>query len=330
VIYYTLPDSTQAVTMEFLDSAGHLVRRLSSRLDSAGLADSVEHADSVKAVRRDSLTKAGVAPDSITKLLAIPDTTHAEEPAFGDEDSHHMPRPPRVPAKMGLNQFAWNMRFPDASGFDNLIMWAASVSGPVVPPGRYTVRLIVGSETQSQPLIIKADPRSGATPAGLQAQVALLMQIYDRFSAANDAVKTIRNVTYQIHTDSAAGAAFISAATPVIHRMSAIERELYQVKNQSGQDPLNFPIELNNKIAALANTVASADGRPTGPSYAVFRVLSAQLDTQLVALKAVLTTDIPKLNAMLRTAGQPEIVPRAVEPPAPKAAKTTAVTSTEE
>ncbi len=46
--------------MEFLDSAGHLVRRLSSRLDSAGLADSVEHADSVKAVRRDSLTKAGV------------------------------------------------------------------------------------------------------------------------------------------------------------------------------------------------------------------------------------------------------------------------------
>ncbi len=76
---------------------------------------------------------------------------------------------------------------------------------------------------------------------------------------------------------------------------------------------------LNNKIASLAGTVASADGRPTAPSYAVFRVLSAQLDTQLVALKAVLATDIPKLNAMLRAAGQPEIVPRAVEPPAGEA-----------
>ncbi len=327
VIYYTLPDSTQAVSMEFLDSAGHLVRRLSSRLDSAGLADSVEHADSVKAVRRDSLTKAGVPADSIAKLLAIPDTTHADEAAFGDEDSHHMPRPPRVPAKTGLNMFAWNMRYPDASGFDNLIMWAANVNGPIAPPGRYTVRVTVGSETQSQPLIIKADPRSTATPAGIQAQFALLMQIHDRFSAANDAVKTIRNVTYQIRTDSAAGAAFVTAAAPVVDHMSAIERRLYQVKNQSGQDPLNFPIMLNNKIASLAGTVASADGRPTGPSYAVFRVLSAQLDTQLVALKAVLATDIPKLNAMLRAAGQPEIVPRAVEPPAAKPAKTTAVTS---
>ncbi len=82
-----------------------------------------------------------------------------------------MPRPPRVPAKTGLNMFAWNMRYPDASGFDNLIMWAANVNGPIAPPGRYTVRLTVGSETQSQPLIIKADPRSTATPAGIAGAV---------------------------------------------------------------------------------------------------------------------------------------------------------------
>ncbi len=328
MIYYALSDSTQPVTMEFLDSAGHLVRRLSSRLDSAGLADSVEHADSVKAVRRDSLTRAGVAPDSIAKLLAVPDTSHAQQ--SDDEDApRHLPRPPRVPAKTGLNMFAWNMRYPDASGFDNLVMWAGNLNGPVAPPGRYTVRLTVGNETQSQPLIIKADPRTTGTPAGIRAQFALLMQIRDRVSAANDAVKTIRNVTYQIHTDSAgAGQAFVAAAAPVVDRIGTIERALYQVKNQASEDPLNYPIRLNNKIASLAGTVASADGQPTAPSYAVFKVLSAQLDTQLVTLKTVLATELPKLNALLRAAGQPEIVPRAVEPPVAKPAKTTAVTST--
>jgi photosystem II stability/assembly factor-like uncharacterized protein len=316
MIYYTLPDSTSPITMEFLDPAGHLVRRLSSRLDSAGLADSTEHADSVKEVRRDSLTRAHVPADSIAKLLAIPDTTHGEPEG---EDSHHVPPPPRVPAKLGLNMFAWNMRYPDASAFDNLIMWSAGVRGPVAPPGRYTVRLIAGSDTESRPLIIKADPRSRATPAALAAQFALLMRIRDRLSAANDAVKTIRNVDYQIQADSAgAPAELTAAAVPLTERMRVIERTLYQVDNRSSQDPLNFPIRVNNKIAALANTAASADGRPTASTYAVLSALSVQLDTQLVALRTTLATYLPKLNAMRRASGRPEIVPRAVEPPPAK------------
>ena len=221
---------------------------------------------------------------------------------------------------MGLNMFAWNMRYPDASAFEGLIMWAASVNGPVVPPGRYTVRLSVGSDVQTQPLIIKADPRSTATLEAIQAQFALLMRIHDRVSAANDAVKTVRYVTYQIATDSAAGppAGFVAAAAPFVTRIQAIEAQIYQVKNQSGQDPLNYPIRLNNKIASLAGTVASANGRPTAPSYEVFTTLSAQLDTQLVALKTVLATELPKLNAMLKAAGQPEIVASPVDPPLKK------------
>ncbi|HZS62809.1 MAG TPA: glycosyl hydrolase [Gemmatimonadaceae bacterium] len=322
VIYYTLADSTSAVTMDILDSAGRTVRKLSSRLDSASLADSIETADSVKAVRRDSLTKAGVSADSINKLLAHPDTTKASN----DGENFKVPPPPRIPAKMGLNMFAWNMRYPDASAFDNLIMWAGGVAGPVAPPGRYTVKLTVGNETQSQPLIIRADPRSTATPAQLTAQFALLMKIRDRLSAANDAVKTIRNVAYQIHTDSAdAPTGFVDAASPFVARLHTIEAELYQVKNRSGQDPLNFPIRLNNEIAALAGTVASADGRPTAPTYAVFQTLSVELDKQLASLKTVIATDLPKLNVILKNAGRPEIVPRPEEPPRQKKPTITAM-----
>ena len=335
VIYYTLADSAQPVTMEFSDSAGHLVRRLSSRLDSAGLADSVQHADSVRGVLRDSLTKAGLSTDSIAKIVAVRDTAQREpasDESAGDEDSHHVPRPPRVPAKRGLNTFAWNMRYPDASAFEGFVFWAGNVNGPVVPPGRYTVKLIAGNETQSQPLIIKADPRSSASPEAIAAQFALLMQIRDRLSAANDAVKTVRYVNYQIENDIAGGApaGFASASAPVVARIKEIEAQIYQVQNQSGQDPLNYPIRLNNKIASLAGTVASANGRPTAPSYEVFATLSVQLDTQLVALKTVLAKELPKLNTMLKAAGQPEIVARPVDPPPAKKPTPTAVTSTTE
>jgi hypothetical protein len=168
-------------------------------------------------------------------------------------------------------------------------------------------------------LIIRGDPRSPATPAAYAAQFALAMRIRDRLSAANDAVKTIRNVAYQIQTDSAdAPTGFMDVASPFEVRLRTIESELYQVKNRSSQDPLNFPIKLNNEIAALAGTVASAQGRPTAPTYAVFDTLSVQLDKELAALKTVIVSDLPKLNAILKAAGRPEIVPRAEEPPRAK------------
>jgi hypothetical protein len=122
-------------------------------------------------------------------------------------------------------------------------------------------------------------------------------------------VKSIRAVKQQIAERKAkAPRAFATEADRLVARLSAIEGEIYQVKNQSGQDPLNYPIKLNNKIAALSGVVASADARPTKQSYEVFDMLSAQLDTQLAALKRELDTGLPKLNAMLKGVGEKEIV----------------------
>ena len=219
------------------------------------------------------------------------------------------------------------MRYPDASGFDSLIMWAANVNGPVAPPGRYTVRLTVGSDVQSQPLIIKADPRSTATPEAIAAQFALLMQIHDRLSAANDAVKTIRNVTYQIRPT-------VPPAPGRLHRrrrrssahMSAIEAADLSGSRTRAARPAQLPIRLNNKIASLAGTVASADGRPTGPSYAVFRVLSAQLDHPTRCAQDGPRHGDPETRSDAASRWPTGDRPAAVEPPAAKPAKTTAVT----
>jgi ATP-dependent DNA ligase len=82
-------------------------------------------------------------------------------------------------------------------------------------------------------------------------------------------------------------------------KLSAVEEEIYQVRNRSNQDPLNFPIKLNNKLAALERVVESGDGRPNASSYTVFKELSDQAAVQKGKLDAVLKTDLPAVNKLL-------------------------------
>ena len=71
------------------------------------------------------------------------------------------------------------------------------------------------------------------------------------------------------------------AGTALNKNLTAVEETLYQTKNQSNQDPLNYPIRLNNKLAALGGVVGSAEAAPTAQSYAVYDELVTQIDAQL-------------------------------------------------
>jgi len=158
------------------------------------------------------------------------------------------------------------------------------------------------------------DPRTGATDADLVAQFDFLVEIRDAVTAANDAVKTIRNVKYQMaerekSLRGADSASFAAVAAELARNMSAVEEELYQVRNQSSQDPLNYPIKLNNKIAALTGHVASYEAAPTAQSRQVFALLKQDLDAQLDTLRRVMAEGLPKVNGILTRAGQKEIVP---------------------
>ena len=225
--------------------------------------------------------------------------------------------PARVPNRAGLNQFSWNLRYPDAVAFENMIFWAGGVTGPAAVPGAYSIRMRVNGQTFTEPLTLLKDPRVTATQSDLQEQFNFLIKIRDRTSDANNAVRTIRNVKAQLaqrraSVPAAQAAAYAGAADALASKLSAIEAEIYQVKNQSGQDPLNYPIKLNNKIAALAGSVGNADSKPTAQSYAVFNELSKQLDVQLAAMHTALG-DLGSINSMLTAAGKKTIVPGTAE-----------------
>jgi hypothetical protein len=270
----------------------------------------------------DSLRVAGIAEDSIQKLVRVAtDAAGGIEPA-SDDEGFRVPPTPRAPNRRGVNSFSWNMRYPDASSFQGMILWAASVQGPLAPPGTYAIRLTVNGKpigTESFKLI--PDPRSkGVTSADYAEQFALLTKIRDRFSETNDAVKTIRYVKRELsdrqkRLAADRQAAFGTTATALEQALSQVEDSLYQTKNRSGQDPLNYPIRLNNKIGALMGVVASADGRPTQQSYAVLTELSRELDRELAILKQTLSTGLPRVNSMLRDAGLPPVEAKPVDAP---------------
>src|SRR5262249_47356876 len=127
------------------------------------------------------------------------DSTATQTPAAGGEDFFGPPPPMRVPNKRGVNTFLWNMRYPDATNFPGMILWAANVTGPLVPPGSYQVRLLVGGRpVATESFKVLADPRIKATLAEWQEQSRLALQVRDRFSEANDAVKEIRRVKTEL------------------------------------------------------------------------------------------------------------------------------------
>jgi hypothetical protein len=315
MIYYWLKDKDQEVKLDILDAAGRLIQSFTSKPDSLTVADSVR-ADSAKRVRTDSLKLAGVT-DSVTIDSIVKADT------LKDVDKPWPRRPPALPRpanKAGLNMFVWNMRYPDAAAFWGMV--GVNTTGPMALPGSYRVRLRVGGRTASSSVALKPDPRATVTPVELREQFAFLRRLRDTVHAATTAILTIRNVRAQIEDRLAAAPAsdmarLGPAARALAERLSAIESELYQVRNRSFQDPLNFPPKLVERIGELASTVGSADARPTAQSYDVFRMFAPELQQQLVALRETLRRDLPAVNAGLRGAKLASVVPRAAEPGPP-------------
>jgi hypothetical protein len=220
----------------------------------------------------------------------------------------------RAPAEAGMNRFVWNMRYPDAERVPGAILWGGSTAGPIAPPGIYQIKLTVGEEAQSREWEWKIDPRIEASTQDLWEQFDLLIEMRDALSRVNTAINSLRHIRAKIgtllteikgHPESSAA---LKAGEEIRQKLTAVEGILIQAKSKSGQDPLNYPIRLDNKIAALASVVAAADARPTDQSRDLFKELMEKADVEIANLKEIVDTDVPRLNLLLRDAGIPHII----------------------
>jgi len=221
--------------------------------------------------------------------------------------------PARIHAQAGMNRFIWDLHYPDATTFPGLIMWAGSTRGPMIVPGTYTAKLTVGDKTQTQQFVVKSDPRLKTTAAEFSAQLSLSLQLRDKLSQVNQAVVDIRAAKKQLEDyaarlkDDAAAKKVADAARDLDKRLTAVEEELYQVKNQSSQDPLNFPIKLNNRIAALLGVVQDTDAGPTKQSNVVYEGLASEANAQLRAADKLLKDDVAQFNKLVKDSNIPAV-----------------------
>jgi hypothetical protein len=206
------------------------------------------------------------------------------------------------------------MHHGDASRFPGLVMWAGSVNGPAAAPGEYTVRVTVDGKAYTEKFSVKKDPRLKFTDADYAAQLKLGLEIRDKLSAIHDGITKIRDARKQIDDltalwkDDPKGAKVVSTGKALNDKMKAVEEVLYQTKNQSSQDPLNFPIRLNNRLAALGGVVAEGDGAPTAQDYVVFKELTAEIDPQLAKLDEIMKKDLADFNKTVRDANLPAVM----------------------
>jgi photosystem II stability/assembly factor-like uncharacterized protein len=207
--------------------------------------------------------------------------------------------PPTTSMAAGLNRTTWNLDYPGPTTFPGMVLWGATTSGPAAPPGTYQVRLTVDGKSQTQPLVVKRHPLRSATDADLKEQFDLGIRIRDKASEANNAVILIRSVKQQVKDRLAKSSdpQLADAGGKLAANLSAVEEAIYQVKNQSSQDPLNFPIRINNRIASLLRAVNTGDGKPIASINPILQDLIGELKVQTDKLQQVLAADLPAFNA---------------------------------
>ena len=239
----------------------------------------------------------------------VPDSVKAEVIDAAGAVVRTLAPPP--PVGGGLQRINWDLRYPGAVVFPGMIMRSAQPGrGPIAPPGRYTLRVRFDGQVQERGFAVKRNPTlSGVTDADLAEQFALALKIRDKTSQANQAVIRIRGLKEEAMRrgrDSGNRDAQV-ASRAFIEALGGVEEEIYQVKNRSPKDPLNYPIRTNNRLAALQRVVESAEARPTDQSYAVFALLSDELAASLAKLDAALSGELAALNAVLRSKGLPPL-----------------------
>ena len=262
-VYYSLQRAAvenEEVILEFLDAGGRLVRRFSS------------------------LQEEPSGPDYLVKFYGAPATAR------------------KLPAKPGLNRFVWDLRFPQPTWFEGMILSGSWPRGPRVVPGTYQVRLTAAGRTMTQPFEVTKSPQLSTTQVDYQKRFGLLMRIRDKVTETHEAIARIRQFRAQVEAIARSfelEKGLSDEARDLIVGFTSVEKALYQTKNESRQDTLNFPIRLHNKLTALAGVVESAEAAPTDQSYEVYGAIAGQIDEQLAILK-VLTARLSALKQRVR------------------------------
>jgi hypothetical protein len=199
--------------------------------------------------------------------------------------------------------------YPGAEKVKGMILWWGSLAGPKAIPGAYSVELNINGTSQTQSFNILKDPRSSSSITDLKAKFDFILAVRDKLTETHKALKNIKKIRKQVAvlkkaiSDKKAHKDLITFADDIVKRMTVIENNLYQTKSKSNQDPLNFPIKLNNKLAHLNALTGMGNFKPTDQAYAFKKEVTAAIDKELKNLYQIFNNDVKQLNDKVKASG---------------------------
>ena len=218
-----------------------------------------------------------------------------------------------IKLNIGNNQFVWDMQYPSAEKIDDLILWNGVPGGITAIPGNYTAIIRVDKDSVEVPFTLLADPNYICSQADYDAQLDFLLQIQGKFNETMNAIKDIRSARTQMKD-------FVSKqgkdcpkeikqmSDSLSKELTAVEEKLHQTKAKSGQDVLNYPIRLDDKLGGVYDMVSSGNMAPSKQARDVYAELAVQVDTEMSKLKGILDGGIKAFNKLVREKELPTVV----------------------
>jgi hypothetical protein len=247
--------------------------------------------------------------DSTKASMTILDRDHKLIRSFSTDAKENNAK---MDLSKGMNQFVWDMRYPETERIEGMILWNGVPGSILAPPGDYFARLKLGMDSVEVPFTIKADPNYKISQQDYDAQFAFLSQVRDKFNQTQKAIKDIRTLRTQINS-------FVSLqgkdvpkevkqmADSINKQLTSIEEALYQTKSRSGQDVLNYPIRLNDKLSGVFDVASSGNFAPSKQVKEVYNDLAALIDQELARFQSIQQNQIPAFNQLIREKSLPVI-----------------------
>jgi photosystem II stability/assembly factor-like uncharacterized protein len=290
-VAYWLKKQPQSLKLEILDDKGQIVRSFEGRAPDAG---------------RGARGSSGSGGENTGR--GQPPADRATPTGESDEEGgggRGRGGPQTAAMALGLQRFNWDLQYQPVVTFPGMVLWGATTNGPTAVPGAFQARLTVDGRSQTQSFTVKKHPWHTVADADMRAQFDLASQIRDKVNEANNAIIQIRRLKQELddRTKKSQNADVKAIAEQFTKELVAVEEDVYQVRNQSNQDPLNFPIKTNNRLASLLRVVLAGDGKPTANTGPIFEDLKVELKAETDRLQRALTTYIPRFNTLAQRLG---------------------------
>lgn len=209
----------------------------------------------------------------------------------------------------GGNRFVWDMRYPGYKSFPGLVFYDSRNAGPKAVPGKYKVRIAVGDQSQEQEFEILKDPRINTSPEEFQAQFDFLVKVRDKVTEANQGVIDIRKIKDDLGSlkNKISSEPQYKELNDAVKKfeddLTSHENNIHQTKNKSVQDPLNYGIKMNNRLAHLMVEQAAGDFPPTQQGEEVRQILTKMVDDELMKLRSTINQNTERINTMAKEKG---------------------------